>query len=538
MKESTAIAILASKDLHPPAKVAEAARMLLEIRRSRDPLLNFVPTKTQAAFLASQTRYKLLSSANRGGKTSCIAVKLARVALRRDPIWSAPKDVNGIYCIFAPRRDQIVDPWYKKLCEGSELRGPCENYPMIPKSEIIKVYYTHGGGKPTPKVIELKSGHKLWFSVSGDKHAWEGLEGKGMVLGIAIDESAGTQQLIDECMVRLLDAHSHPSMQKATGGGFLDWGATETKLNDAFTEFRSKCEDDSFTDYADFWIRPDENPAIDVKEREKYRKVLSADAFKARMEGEGGAHEALQVYPQFNDEVHWSPDPYEPSDDDTIYVGYDPGSHMSGLVFAAFNPIAPRVGHIFAAKELRRATLMAEASCIRSTVRGRKIEWVAYDQAARKVEKSSGSTVLWQLMSEMKRVGMAPLSGYFKGRSNYSDSVPVVRLAMTDRRIILHPGAELLRSQLKSIRFTEKSGELKESNIREGNDHVSDALRYLWTTGPTWKKRPKNPARISLADAEAGHIPAPAEMSDEEYNVAEQMRVSKLYAAGKLPGWR
>ena len=482
MNEKEALIVIASRDKHPPELVKEAANVIVMARRQRDPLWNFKPTPTQEAFLASKTRYKLLSSANRGGKTTSIAVKLARCAMRKDPVWSVPPNVNGIYCVFAPRRDQIVDPWFKKLCEGSELKGgPWENEPMIPKREIKKVYYTHGGGKPMPKVIELNNGNRIWFGVSGDKHAWEGLEGKGMVLGVALDESAGTQSLIDECMVRLLDAHSHPDVKKACGGGWLDWGATETKLNDAFTTFRAKCEDDSFDDYAAFWIKPDENPSIDPAEREKYRQVLSEDAFRARMEGEGGAQEALAVYPQFDDGIHWCNEPYTFGEDDTIFVGYDPGSQMTGLTFVAYKKNDPRHAHVFAARELRRATIQAEAQCIKRTVMGRRIEWLAYDQAARKVEKSSGSTVLYQLMSEMKRIGMAPKSGYFKGRSNYRDSVPVVRLLLKEKRVTFYAGSEILRSQFKTHRFTERSGELKEDNIQAGNDHCFVAGTQVFT---------------------------------------------------------
>ena len=537
MNEKEALKVLAGKDKADPLTLKEAARVVLEARRQRDPLVQFQPGPTQEAFLASRTRYKLLSSANRGGKTTSIAIKIARCALRKDPVWSVPKEVNGLYCIFAPRRDQIVDPWFKKLCEGSELRGPCENEPMIPKREIKKVYYTHGGGKPMPKVIELNNGHRIWFGVSGDKHAWEGLEGKGMVLGIALDESAGTQNLIDECMVRLLDAHSHPAVKASCGGGWLDWGATETKLNDAFTNFRAKCEDETFNDYAAFWIKPDENPAIDPEERAKYAQVLSEDAYRARMEGEGGAHEALLVYPQYDDAVHWCDEPYEVTDEDTIYVGYDPGSNVSGLVFAAYNERQPRVGHVFAAKELRRTTLAAEAECIRRTVLGRRIEWMAYDQAARKVEKSSGSTVLWQMMDEMKKRQMTPRSGYFKGRSNYKDSVPVVRLALNDKRIILHKGSECLRAQFKSHRFTERSGELKEDNIQKGNDHVIDSFRYLYSTAPYWKKRERNPARIKADGLEVSYSQDKSTLTDEDWNIEQQMKRSRLYAAGKLPGW-
>ena len=537
MTYKEALKVLASRSSQSPDRVKEAAKVVMAERRAKDPIYQVRLTSTQEAFVASKTRYKLLSSVNRGGKTSCISFKLARTVRRLDPVWSVPAEVKGIYCIFAPRRDQIVDPWYKKLCVGSEFKGgPWENEPLIPEREIKKVYYTHGGGKPTPKVIELHNGHAIWCGVSGDKHAWEGLEGKGMVLGIALDESAGTQQLIDECMVRLLDAHSHPMVKSACGGGWLDWGATETKLNEAFSAFRAKAQDDQCADYAEFVIPPDENPAIDPAEREKYKQVLSEDVYNTRMAGEGGALDSLLLYPQYDDETHWCDEPYEVTDDDTIFVGWDPGVNVSGHVYMAFNKHEPRVGHVFAARELKRATLHAEAQVMRQTILGRRIEWLAYDQAARKIEKTSGSSAIWQLQVELKKAGVSMHMGTTKGRSNYSDGVPVVRQLLNDRRIILHKGAEILRAQFKSIHFTAKGGELREDNIQKGNDHCIDSLRYLCSTGPCWRQRPRNPARLN-PDGGMMFEPDPATPSEEDFNIREQMRVSKLYADGKLVGW-
>ena len=539
MNYAEALKVLGNRAAEQTEKVKEAAQVLLTHRRSKDPIYQVALTETQTTFISSKTRYKLLSSVNRGGKTSAIAFKLARTVRRLDPIWSVPASIKGIYCIFAPRRDQLVDPWFKKLCVGSEFKGgPWENEPLIPDREIKKVYYTHGGGKPTPKVIEMVNGHSIWCGVSGDSHAWEGLEGKGMVLGIALDESAGTQLLIDECMVRLLDAHSHPLVKTACGGGWLDWGATETKLNEAFSAFRAKAQDDQCSDYAEFVIPPDENPAIDPAEREKYRQVLSEDVFNTRMAGEGGALDSLLLYPQYDDDIHWDPEPYEVTDDDTIYIGWDPGVNMSGHVYCAFNKANPRVCHVFAAKELRRATLPYEAQVMKSTVLGRRVEWLAYDQAARKIEKTSGNSAIWQLQAELKRIGLQIQTGTFKGRSNYVDSVPVLRQLLNDKRVILHKGAETLRAQMKAIHFTVKGGELKEDNIQKGNDHCADSFRYLSSTGPYWKARQRNPARMRSDGGEVQFAHDPATPSDEELNVREQMRVSKLYSEGKLVGWK
>jgi hypothetical protein len=186
---------------------------------------------------------------------------------------------------------------------------------------------------------------------------------------------------------------------------------------------------------------------------------------------------------------------------------------------------------------MKRATLPAEAMMMKRVTLGRRIEAIIYDQAARKIEKTSGSSAIWQLQAELKKIGVRLDGGTMKGRSNYTDTVPLVRHLLNERRVIVHAGAEILRSQMKSCRFTELGGELREDNIKKGNDHCSDGARYLASIGPCWKKRPRNMARMRDDGGEIQFETDKQTPSDEDLNIREQMRVSKLYAEGRLPGW-
>lgn len=50
-----------------------------------------------------------------------------------------------------------------------------------------------------------------------------------------------------------------------------------------------------------------------------------------------------------------------------------------------------------------------------------------------------------------------------------------------------------MRQQLRGVSFTENAYELKESNIKAGNDHVADLARYLLSLRIAYVKRELNP---------------------------------------------
>src|SRR6185436_4912635 len=116
---------------------------------------------------------------------------------------------------------------------------------------------------------------------------------------IVFDESAGTQQLLEEAMTRLLDANSNPIVKREAGGGWLLWGATQTKKSPAFDHFLALCQSESDADYAAFSLTPGENPAILQEEREKLQSIMSKESYEIRMLGHGSAAGSMALYPQW-----------------------------------------------------------------------------------------------------------------------------------------------------------------------------------------------------------------------------------------------
>lgn len=486
--------------------LAERAALILKIREQQDPCLQMKMTPTQQRANDCKARYIAVRGGNRTGKTSWSAKKLATIARQLPDVKTT--SITGVYIVFAPSREQIQSPWAKKLLEGSELPGDLYERPFIPDYEIEHISYTYGAGDPTVKSITLKNGNKIIFCVSGDKNVWKRLEGKAL-LGAVLDESAGTEKLLTELMARLLDANSHPVVQREAGGAWVLWGATQTKKSPAFEQFLSlgQSETPEHSEYAAFTLIPDENPSVSIEERQKLAVMMSEDEYKIRMEGHGSAASAMAVYPQWDDERNLVKDAdYIPGPDDNIWWFFDPGAHYAGIVLAAINKEHPLLLNVFKCMQPQRATLEQCVKMVRDELGGRALEGVIYDQAARKKEMS-GRSAISEMAQILTRKGydIKIHRGLMMGRSNYKDTVPLFREYLCTppnypgypTKIILNrspeSGCQLLRWQIMNVCFKENDYELKEENIQKGNDHLSDSLRYGASRKPAYVYRGPNP---------------------------------------------
>ncbi len=486
-----------------PLSEGERLRLLYEIRCKEDPcrMMELTPCQKQAS--ESRARYVAIRGANRSGKTAYSAYRLARIA-RRLPDCKTT-NVQGVYIVFAPARQQLQDPWGKKLLKKSEVKGALFEFPFIPEREIRNVWYTYGAGDKTPALIELKNGNYILFCVSGDKTVWKRIEGKGYVLGVVLDESAGTDELLTELAVRLLDANSNEQVKAEAGGAWIMWGATQTKKSPAFERFLALGQSGADPDYAAFDLLPGENPAIDQAEREKLASIMSKESYEVRMLGHGSAASNMALYPQWDDDINLVPkgQEYEPGLTDNLWVFYDPGTHYTGIVFASVSRLYPSRVNVVRFEQTQRTTLEYDVKLIRDWLGGRWLEGFVYDQAARKLDKT-GSTVAGTLhrLFNTKGYDVRMHRGMLMGKSEYALTVPLMRSYIrcppgseitTNFILNRESGCGLLRWQIMNCAFKENAYDLKESNIAEGNDHGSDACRYGISRRPVWVDRGNNP---------------------------------------------
>ena len=539
------------------AELAERAALILEIRDQQDACAQFVPTPIQSTCQQSRARYRLLIGVNRGGKTSNNAYELAAAARRIHPTRTT--SVNGLYLLFAPKRDQLNDPWAKKLLKDSELSNSSDPIPFIPDWEIEKISYTYGAGVPTIKEIELKNGNRIVCFPSDTPDVWKKIEGKGMVLGIVVDEAVGSSLFVAECATRLLDANSNPKVCAECGGGWMLWGATQNKDNPALDQLVDNITNypEKYADFAVFRLTAGDNKAVSQVEREKLRLLMSEDDYKVRMEGTESVGGQMRVFPQWNDARHWITDPtriHIPSDTATFWVGYDPGSNLTGMVLACFEQSAPRAMRVVRCWQLARSTIENDILELRKYLRGRFIEGFIYDQSSRKIEKT-GDNVAHKLMRVLrtKAYAIKVCRGLTFGVSQYKASVPTLRqyldpnprdpLAVPFLTVNGDPDSQcsVLRSQILFQHFTSNAHELKESAISKGNDHEVDALRYLCSVKPGWTNRGRNPCLWEPGeDPEDGcrHENAALVLSEEGMRMELQMQAGARMATRRLTKWR
>ncbi len=498
------------------------------------------------------------------GKTAYSAYRLARIA-RRLPD-SKTTQVQGVYIVFAPARQQLQDPWGKKLLKKSEIKGELFEKPFIPEYEIKNAWYTYGAGDKTPAMIELKNGNYILFCVSGDKTVWKRIEGKGFVLGVVLDESAGTDDLLTELAVRLLDANSSEQVRQEAGGAWILWGATQTKKSPAFERFLALGQSNANPEYAAFDLTPGENPAIDQAEREKLSAIMSKESYEIRMLGHGSAAGAMALYPQWDDDRNLCPvgQDYVPAVDDNWWLGFDPGAHYAGLVLGCINKARPRCLRIIKVWQPQRATLRACVMLVRDYLGGRKLEGVVYDQAARKGDMV-GRSIANELNTLVNTKGTDIFAhrGLMMGRSEYKATVPLFRRYLHcdpgdpdyPTNLILNraddSGCMLLRWQIQNCAFTDKAYELKEENIQKGQDHCSDACRYLLSRMPAWVDRGANPKlwgdgangfdpdadRAAFDDTTHPDIAPPAVSEASRLSRLRAERRGKALAKQRRSGW-
>ncbi len=553
-----------------PVLMAKATLIRREIE---DPLIHYKPSPTQYQIHHRTARYILITAPSRAGKTSCNSMDLAMCARRKHPTKTV-RSLNGTYLVFGTSREALRDNWYGKLVDSSKLRGPAEEYGMLPSWEIFSKKYSGSGADRTIKEIVMrhpddpdKPGHRILFALSGDPKTWRRLEGKDRVLGIYFDEVEGSRDLFTECFRRLVETNSHPAIFAEAGGGFISWSGTETKENEVFKEWMDKCErPEEFPEYKLFKITPHETGAISEDERLKMAMNLSKEDYEISMKGIGRYADRLLIYGrQLDPRRHLLEFDYEPQPEDNLWVVYDPGfDHNTALAIAAIRPSKPNKIHWVRAWTHRQTAMGHEIHLLRQYLRGRFIECMVVDPASHKTEKGSGKKLITQIRDEMLRAGIKSMRGFRMPYNRHAPGILDVRRFLDP--VPGNPNAEPLmcfnpsRESGVSVMWTQmcnyrshKEGQWQGIHgVVKKNDDLNDCVRYLvactdrspwavqkgaWVTPtmmrPTWVKRPLNKPLWEGDDTPAVYS-APAEVVLSEAEILERDRTRKSALAAQI----
>ena len=475
----------------------QALRIKAE-RKAQDPMLNYAPGVSQNKCLQSKKMLRLLQGPNRSGKTAHAITEIVMAARRMHPTRSVAKPVT--YVVWATSREQIRDVLYQKMRVRSELKGPCSEEPMIPDYEVVKDHMVSGAGKPVCREIEMKNGNRIMFAISGIERSWVALQGKGHIAGIMLDEQAGTQKLIDECLARLMELNNDENIKEFGGAWFL-WSSSETMLSDAWDNLKSICLDPERNQDAEYFHIPAaENIAVSMSARERVGQFMSAEAYKIRVTGEGNARAATLVYgKQWSDERHMLKADHVPSINANIWVGYDPGvDHPMGLGAFCVEPSHPMqlVGVKF--WNYRGMPISEDVKNLANWLGGRRLAGFVYDTNLKNRNSGGGPTVLDQMKDLMQSAGVDPVGGYWQARKQVSAGIALTRHYLdpspanrqTEPLLRFNPseesGGKIARWQFLKYSGHEETQFTGAGAIIKRDDEITDLTRYVVMQRPSW----------------------------------------------------
>ncbi len=528
----------------------EADLLELRLRAKIDPVLGFKPWPTQTKCYHSRARYRWIGGGNRRGKSAMLAVEAAGVARRLHPRRSVNKPTTGL--ILAPSREQLQDPWEKKLLKDCELPG-YSGRPLIPEWEIKKLYYTHGAGAPTLKQIDLKNGNIIRFGVSKDPESWKRRAGQQLAW-IILDESEGNVNLLNELYPRLLDANKDQEIVDQAGGGWILWGATPTTANAALTKFISDCDDPKLEDWAGFRLTDEDGDEADRRERERLRPAFSDDDFELRMKGTTTFVDRLLIYgKQWDDKRIMRQSDYIVQPDDNLWCSYDPGgagveSHDTGILFCAINKEEPKKLRLVQYFKLNRTILSYDFKRIAHFLKGRTLEGFIPDIATNKTEKSTGKSMRQQIREEMARQEIACYRGIVTPYNRHDPGIKRVQTYLDEGLIEVNPSREsgglIIRHQMLSYRSYEEGIYQGVRGVVKMDDEAPDCVRYLvcalnaGRTRLSYSGRGCGPTKWTSAERPLPPVEIIKPLSLDQANYQVQLERSSRLAARSIPRFR
>ncbi len=460
--------------------------------RAKDPCYQFVPSVTQRAFIHDNTYFVLLCAGGRAGKTTTALIDLSMVARNIHPTKTNPNKIPLTILCLCLSRQQASMVVQHKLFHASEVKGPAgelipaSQEPMIPAMEIEKLSGVSQGFRIEYE-CRLKNGNKIIFMWSDDPGTERRIQGVEAHY-IYIDENAGTKKLLVEVRKRVAN------IQNPLNGwfGLVRWGATGTIVNEAFEDFRRRCQDPSDKSHKEFRIKEGENPAFAEAARERLGNTMSDEERKIHLSGEASAMGLTLVYgKQWNDDRHMRKVDYVPHETDNLYLGYDPGvDHPTGMLIVAINKQNPITLNAIRFWAHSRETIDDDVRRLNEFLRGRRLAGVAYDWAANAQDKR-GESVLTMLQTTMIAANMMPHAGFYRAMKAHWPGICLCRHylspdpanATVPPLILVNPsdesGCQRFRQEMLSYRGKEETRFTGAGGIVKKDDEGPDVFRYL-----------------------------------------------------------
>jgi hypothetical protein len=517
-----------------PSEREQLQEILAEFaEREMEALSLFEPMPEQERFFASGADERIAIGGNRGGKTTCSCVEIARAATGQDPHDKYPKKDGRIvlvgkdltHCskvfyvkLFKPGAFQIIrdlqtgrwrvyrpnDPADAEREEDSRPAPPL----ISPRFYDFRKISWENKKEELPKTITLYNGWQLHFfsSLGIPPQGWD-------VDMVTFDEEIEHPKWYPEMSARLLDRRKKNRKTGKVKSGKFVWSATPQAGTVQLYELCRRAEEEEQEEQKSievyrFGMLDNEFMSEHAKAAFVKKFATNEEEYRVRVLG----HFALlgtRVYGEFLPRGPHGVDPFPIPADWTRYAAVDPGRQVCAVLFAAFPPPGdPQHGgkvYLYDELYIRRANAAIVAEEVRRKVADQVISgWVIDMRAGRITEIGSGVTHEEQYRRAFVRAGIFGRPGQptgflwstASGGDDVKAGIEAVRgnLHLGDdgrpKWMVLRSKCEKLCWEMEIYSYKRLPDGLVTDDVIKHNDHLVDCLRYLAQARLKYNTRP------------------------------------------------
>ena len=491
-------------------------------RRQLDPLRMYEPMPLQKAFHDSNAMERVVIGSNRGGKTTCCAVEVARIVRGRDPRYPAR---DGRAYIVAEDLDQIGQVVWRKLSRSGSFKmirdrrtkkwrsfRPHDEkdkkredeakpaLPLIPPSEIKEIAWENKKQR-VPKLVVMRNGWEIsFYSSKADPPG-------GADIDLAwFDEEIVLFDWYTEIATRLLDRQ----------GKFI-WSAPPLNASASLHELSERADEEQNEQKPSvekFFLHIEDNLHLTKEQREQFWKKLGSDS-ERRLRYHGEFRIAtFKVYSEFDMGLHGFKNSDLPEGGIpqfwSRYAIVDPGYQICAVLFAAIPP-PPQGDFVLLYDELYipRCSAPIFASEMATKAQGQQfVAFVIDYHAGRTTEVSTGKTREMHYSEELKKNKVSSWKtghGFIWGSDDVKGGLEAVlrwlgiRSDGKTKLRVLENKLPKFEWEISRYHYKVVQNRITEDPDQRRDNHLMDCLRYLAMYDPGWVAPPTKPVEDGYA---------------------------------------
>lgn len=444
------------------------------------------------AFLLCALLFRCINAANQAGKTTAMMAEVAAKLLGKHPYL--PNFPSRKILVIITRTDQAATVWGRRLLRECGLPGEAGKLPWIDRHYIKEIIWARSQkhGK-YPGCIRLHNGSEYYMALAGDPDSWLGLEGVQFD-DVYQDEATGTENLMDELEPRLWWSRSN-----RPGGGTKTWGATETKDNEPYRQFKKRCQD-GVENHAFFHFPYQENRSISEEVRQAAKTSMSAEAYAVRALGVGSTTDKVKVVaPYWIPAIHEQKDAYHIKPDDNLWITFDPGwKDKCGILCSVVSKDRPRHIRVVRWYSYKFGGYTHAVQDMKRWLDGRTATRIVCDAQIHATQQHNGRTYYMEFCELLKTHKVECHADPLWAKPRIEDSLPLLQDCLQNHGENHDPYRNSMEVDLTGEGCESFVGELlnsrwqvdRESNVLktmvQKNLEAFDCMRYLCVQAPQW----------------------------------------------------